>query len=111
MQGHQITFFTQQGRRHGHQLLAEWLLGLARECGLHGATVIAGAKGIGHDGQVHSAGFIDLADQPQLVIMTATTEQADALLARIQAQDLRLFYVRSAVEFGVLGQGAAEHSA
>jgi PII-like signaling protein len=106
MQGCQITFFTQQGRRHGHQPIADWLLGLARECGLQGATVVAGAKGIGHDGQLHSAGFIDLADQPQMVIMTATAAQADALLARIQAEDLRLFFVRSPVEFGVLGRSA-----
>jgi uncharacterized protein len=105
MQGYQITFFTQQGRKHGHTALCDWLLGVAKDCGLHGATIVAAAKGFGHTGQMHSAGFFDLADQPQLVVMTATAEQADALLARIRSEDLQLFYLKSPAEFGLLGAG------
>ncbi|HTV79220.1 MAG TPA: DUF190 domain-containing protein [Steroidobacteraceae bacterium] len=103
MQGYQLTFFTQQGRRHGHALLVDWLLMLARDSGLQGATIVAAAKGFGHTGQMHSAGFFDLADQPQLVIMTATAEQAEALLGRIGAENLQLFYLRTPAEFGLLG--------
>lgn len=105
MQGYQLTFFTQQGRRHGHTPLCDWLLALARDCGLHGATVVGAAKGFGHTGQMHSATFFDLADQPQLVIMTATAEQSDALLARIRAENLHLFYLRSPADFGLIGSG------
>jgi PII-like signaling protein len=103
MQGFQITFFTQQDRRHGHEPLSDWLLGLARESGLAGATVVNGAKGFGHTGQMHSAGFFDLADQPQMVIMTATTEQTEALLSRIRAENLQLSYLKTPAEFGLLG--------
>jgi PII-like signaling protein len=106
MQGYQLTFFTQQGRRHGHTPLCDWLLDLARHAGLHGATVIGAAKGFGHTGQMHAAGFFDLADQPQLVIMTATAEQADALLARIRSENLQLFHLKCPAEFGLLGAGA-----
>jgi PII-like signaling protein len=103
MQGYQFTFFTQQGRRHGHTPLCDWLLGLAKDSGLHGATVVGAAKGFGHTGQMHSAGFFELADQPQLVMMTATAEQAETLLARIRAEDLQLFYLKCPAEFGLLG--------
>jgi PII-like signaling protein len=105
MHGCQLTFFTQQGRRHGHTPLCDWLLKLARDSGLHGATVIGAAKGFGHTGQMHSAGFFELADQPQLVMMTATTEQAEILLAQIRSENLQLFYLKCPAEFGLLGPG------
>jgi PII-like signaling protein len=103
MQGFQLTFFTLQDRRHGNQPVGDWLLDLAREQGLHGATVVAAAKGFGHDGKIHSADMLDLADQPQMVVMTATAEQVKTILARLQTEKLQLFYVKSAVEFAVLG--------
>jgi len=105
MQGYQITFFTQQGRKHGHTPLCDWLLSLAQDSGLDGATIVAAAKGFGHTGQTHSAGFFDLADQPQLVVMTATAEQAETLLQRIRSEDLQLFYLKCPAEFGLLGAG------
>jgi len=104
MQGIQLTFFTLQDRRHGNRPVSDWLLELAKASGLHGATVVAAAKGFGHDGQIHSADLIDLADQPQMVVMTATAEQAKAVLARLQAEKLQLFCVKTAVEFGSLDE-------
>jgi uncharacterized protein len=104
MQGFQLTFFTLQDRRHGKKTVSDWLLDLAKESGLHGASVMAGAKGFGHDGLVHSADMIDLADQPLMVVMTATAEQANAVLSRLKAEKLQLFYVKTAVEFGILGE-------
>ncbi|SFM95617.1 DUF190 domain-containing protein [Nitrosomonas communis] len=41
MQGFQVTFFTQQDRRHGSLPLGEWLLQEARRLGVAGATLIA----------------------------------------------------------------------
>jgi uncharacterized protein len=103
MQGFQLSFFTLQDRRHGTKPVSDWLLDLAKELGLHGASVMAGAKGFGHDGQIHSADLIDLADQPQMVVMTATPEQVDMIFSRLKAEQLQLFYVKTSVEFGVLG--------
>ena len=40
MNGYQITFFTQQDRRHRGKPMADWLVVLAGELGLRGATVI-----------------------------------------------------------------------
>jgi uncharacterized protein len=107
MQGFQLTFFTLQDRRHGNKPISDWLLDLAKELGLHGATVMAGAKGFGHDGQIHSADMIDLADQPQTVVMMATPGQVKSILSRLHAEKLKLFYVKAPVEFGFPGDAGS----
>ncbi|WP_126444567.1 DUF190 domain-containing protein [Sulfuricystis multivorans] len=106
MNGYQITFFTQQDRRHKGKPLADWLVHLAKELGLQGATVLAGSEGLGHDRRIHSARFFELADQPVEVVMAVSSEQAERLFARLKAEGVHLFYVKTAVEFGVLGEDA-----
>ncbi|HYA75998.1 MAG TPA: DUF190 domain-containing protein, partial [Burkholderiaceae bacterium] len=48
MNGYQITFFTQQDRRHHGKPLADWLVHLAKDMDLRGATLIAASEGFGH---------------------------------------------------------------
>jgi PII-like signaling protein len=105
MQGYQITFFTQQDRRHKGKPLADWLVHLAQELGLSGATLISGNEGFGHHGRLHSAHFFELADQPQEVVLAATAEETERLFERLKAEGVQLFYVKTPVEFGVLGEG------
>jgi uncharacterized protein len=105
MQGYQITFFTSQDKRHEGKPLADWLVHLAQEMELPGATVFAGGEGFGHHGRIHSARFFELANQPQEVLMAVTTEQAERLFARLKNEGVHLFYVKTPVEFGVLGAG------
>ncbi len=50
MQGFQITFFTQQDRRHHDKPMAEWLL-------------LAASQDYGQHRRIHSAHFFELADQ------------------------------------------------
>ena len=107
MKGFQITFFTQQDKRHGGRPLGEWLLQLARELDLPGATLIAGSEGFGQRRHMHSARFFELADQPQEVQLVVSDDQAQALFARLQLEGVHLFYVRTPVEFGTLGGPAA----
>lgn len=45
MQGYQLTFFTQQDRKHGHLPLGEWLVQEARKLDIGGATLIAASEG------------------------------------------------------------------
>jgi PII-like signaling protein len=104
MKGYQITFFTQQDQRHGHKPLAEWLMFAARDLGIRGATVIAGTEGYGHHGRIHAARFFELADQPQEVVVAVTEEEGERLFGLLQKEGLRLFYIRTPVEFGVVGE-------
>ena len=103
MNGYQVTFFTQQGRSIHGQPVGEWLIGLAKQMGLHGATLVAAAEGVGRSGKVHAAHFFELNDQPIEVVTIVTTEEADRLFSRLQAEKLKIFYVKVPVEFGVVG--------
>jgi len=103
MNGYQITFFTQQDRRHRGKPMADWLVVLAGELGLRGATVIPASEGIGHHHRVHSAHFFELADQPLSVVMAVTSDEAARLFEGLRAEDVHLFYVKTPVEFGVTG--------
>lgn len=103
MHGYQITFFTQQDHRHNGKPLADWLVRLAQELGLPGATLIAAGEGFGHHGRLHSARFFELADRPQEVTMAASAEETDRLFERLKAEGVHLFYVKTAVEFGSIG--------
>lgn len=105
MNGYQITFFTQQDHRHKGKPIGDWLVHLAQELGLRGATMIPGGEGFGHHRRIHSAHFFELADQPQEVVMAVTEDEAQRLFERLRAEDVHLFYVKAPVEFGTLGKG------
>jgi hypothetical protein len=58
---------------------------------------------MGHHHRIHSAHFFELADQPLSIVMAVTSEEADRLFERLRADGVHLFYVKTAVEFGVVG--------
>ena len=104
MQGFQLTFFSYQDKRHKGRQVADWLVHVAQELGLRGATLVGAGEGFGHHKRLHSVHFVDLADQPLEVIMVLTLEECDRLFARLAAEGLRVFYVKTPVEFGTLGE-------
>jgi uncharacterized protein len=104
MQGYQVTFFTYQDRRHQGHPLAHWLLQLEEELGLRGATLVGAGEGFGHHKRLHSVRFIDLSDQPLEVVMVLTQQENDRLFERLQAEQVKVFYVRTPAEFGMLGE-------
>jgi PII-like signaling protein len=101
--GFQITFFTQEDRKHNDKPLGEWLIQLAKEMELRGATLLKASVGVGHDGRFHSANFFELADQPLQVIMAVDKHEAERLFQRLKAEGVHLFYVKTPIEFGTLG--------
>jgi uncharacterized protein len=106
MNGYQITFFTHQDRRHKGKQMGEWLLGLVSELGLRGASLHSGGESFSRGGRMHSAHFFELSDQPVEVLVAVTSEQSTRLFERLKAEKVHLFYVKTAVEFGVLGVDA-----
>jgi PII-like signaling protein len=104
MKGYLMSFLAEQNRRIEHVQAMEWLLQLAKELGVSGCTTFSGVESFGADGRRHSARFFDLADQPMEIVMAVTEEQADLLLKRIDATDTKVFYTKTAVEYGHLGK-------
>jgi len=101
MQGFQLTFFTQQDRKHSGQPLADWLLQEAQRLGIHGATLIAASEGYGHHGKLHSAHFFELADQPMELTMALSAADADRLFLRLREEKIDLFYLKAPIEYGM----------
>ena len=108
MQGYQVTFFTQQNRRHGNAPIVDWLMEIAKSIGINGVTTMAGAEGIGRSGTLHSAHFFELADQPVEVTMAVTQAQCDSLFARLEEEAANIFFAKTEVDFGVTGKPQAE---
>ncbi|MDM8349631.1 DUF190 domain-containing protein [Pseudomonas sp. sp1636] len=111
MQGYQVTFFTQQNRRHRGKMLADWLVTLAKEMHLPGATLVSAIEGFGHTGRLHSYHFFELADQPMEVALVLSEEECQRLFERLQQEDLALFYVKTPAEYGTLGKQAGADTA
>jgi PII-like signaling protein len=106
MQGYQLTFFTQQDHRHHGKSLAHWLVEEARAMGIGGATLFAASEGYGHHRRIHSVHFIELTDQPLEVVMAVSQEDADRVFAMLEKEKIKLFYCKTAVEFGTTGPEA-----
>ncbi len=104
MNGFLITFYTAQNRTYQGQVMSEWLLAVAKQMHLRGATVLAGIQGVDHQGLFHSAGFFELADRPIQIQFAVTSEQATELLDHLNNKEISLFYVKTPIEFGVVGQ-------
>jgi len=100
MQGFQLTFITQQGRRHRGRPLGEWLLQECRQLGIGGATLVAATEGYGRHGKIHSAHFIELADQPIEVTMAVDAAESERVFALLQREGIEIFYIKAPIEFG-----------
>lgn len=107
MNGYQVTFFTHQDRRNHGLPLADWLLKAARDLGIAGGTVLAASQGLGHDRRLHSAHFFELADQPVEVTFALSELEVSALFALLAQENIRLFYTKVPVEYGVLGTASS----
>ena len=103
MKGFLVIFFTQQNRRHRGKMLGEWLVDLAKEMGLRGATLATGIEGFGHSGKLHSSHFFELADQPTEIRMAITEDESEQLFKRLELEDISLFYIKTPVELGFVG--------
>lgn len=106
MKGYQITIMTEQNRRIENKQPMEWLMEVAAELGISGATVFSGVESFGGDGRRHSARFFELTDQPVEFVAAVTADQAERLIERINLADTRVFYIKTEIEFGQLGAGA-----
>ncbi|MDE3735336.1 DUF190 domain-containing protein [Metapseudomonas resinovorans] len=111
MNGFLVIFFTQQNRRYHGKMVGDWLVDLANELGLRGATMSTAIEGFGHTGRLHSAHFFELADQPIEVRLALTEEESARLFERLEDEDIALFYIKTQIEFGTLGKEAKKADA
>jgi PII-like signaling protein len=99
-----LRFYMHENHKQHGILLYEWLLENAKKNGVHGGSAFRAIAGYGRQGHLHEQHFYELAaDLPVVVEFLLSSEEADAMLARLRAENVRVFYSRTAVEFGALG--------
>ncbi|WP_198972829.1 DUF190 domain-containing protein [Xylophilus sp. ASV27] len=104
MKGYQLTFFTEQNRRHGHTPIGEWLLKFAQDNGAAGGTLVGGAEAFDHAGRFHSAHFFELADQPLAITVSVDEAACQRLMDALAQEEVKLGYVKVPVEYGHVGK-------
>jgi PII-like signaling protein len=103
MQSVYLKFYVAEKQRHNGTLLYEWLLEEAKKLGLSGGSAFRAVAGFGRHGHLHEETFFELAgEMPLQVEFVADAALADKLLEALRTHKLNLFYVRYAVESGVL---------
>src|SRR5437764_15337054 len=86
-------------------VLYEWLLEQAKKMGIHGGSAFRAIAGFGQHGILHEEHFFELAgDLPVEIDFAVTDAEAEKLLALIDKEQIRIFYARIPIEFGVVGQ-------
>lgn len=103
-EGVYLKIFALENAHHGGKLLYEWLVDVAVEMGLPGCSVFRAISGYGHHHKRHSQNFLELqGNLPLEIVFALTNAQADALLARLQQQQVNLFHIRVPARFGIIG--------
>ncbi len=103
MNGIHLRFYTYENRKHGGELLYEWLLEYAKKLGIHGGSAFRAIAGFGRHGRLHEQHFFELAgDVPVLVEFIASEVEADGLIAALHKENVPLFYARLATEFNMI---------
>jgi len=76
-----LTIFCTETDRHGSRTLHEWLVALAKEKGLAGATAVRADVGFGQHRRLHHHHLISLTEQlPMIVQIIDTAQKIDAYL-------------------------------
>jgi len=103
MNGTLLRFYVHENRKHNHILLYEWLLEQAKKLGIHGGSAFRAIAGFGRHGVLHEEHFFELAGDMTVEIDFAVTDaEADQLLGLIRQQNIRVFYARIPIEYGVV---------
>ena len=98
-----LRFYVHENRKHDHILLYEWLLEHAKKLGIHGGSAFRAIAGFGRHGVLHEEHFFELAGDMTVEIDFAVTDaEADQLLGFIRQQNIRVFYARIPIEYGVV---------
>jgi PII-like signaling protein len=103
MKGIHLRFYTYENRKHGGELVYEWLLEQAKRLGIHGGSAFRAIAGFGSHGRLHEQHFFELAgDVPVLVEFIVSEAEGDSLIALVRRANMHLFYARLAAEFELI---------
>ena len=78
MQGYLLRFYTEQKVQYRGKPLSKWLLGVAQQFKIQGATILSALESVGRQGESHSSRFFELADQPIQVELVVEDDRPES---------------------------------
>lgn len=101
MKGICLRFYTYEFQKHHGMIMHEWLLEFAKKHDFHGGSAFRGVAGFGRHGVMHEEKFFELASNvPVEVVLIAEEKNVTSFLDLLKGEQIDLFYVKMAVEFG-----------
>lgn len=98
-----LKFYVAEKQHHQGTLLYEWLLEEAKKMGAPGGFAFRSIAGFGRHGRMHEETFFELAGELPVQIEFVLDEAlADKFIVELREHKLNLFYVRYAVDSGVI---------
>jgi PII-like signaling protein len=87
----------------------EWLLEQANGIGIRGGSAFRAMAGFGRHHVLHESTFFELAGTLTVEVeFIVTEEEAQELLERVRAENIRLFYARIPALFAVINPQAGD---
>jgi PII-like signaling protein len=102
-----LRFYVHQPRKHGKDLLFEWLLARAKEMGIHGGSAFFAVAGYGRHGVIHEQRFFELPEVlPVMVEFIVSPAEADKLLDLVRAEKIQCLCTRTPTEVILIEGGS-----
>ena len=99
----QLTFYVTEKQHHAGMPLYDWLLEKAKTLGIPGGSAFRAIAGYGRHGKLHEETFFELAGEMAVKVEFIVDEQyAEKFLDVLHAENQKIFYVRYAVQSGVI---------
>ncbi len=103
MKGTYLRFYVHELRKREGELLYDWLLGKAKEMGIHGGSAFRAIAGYGGHGILHEQRFFELtADLTVEVEFIVNDENTERLLEMIRQAGIHMVYAKVPADFGVI---------
>ena len=94
-----LRFYVHQPRKHGKELLYEWLLARAKDLGIHGGSAFFATAGYGRHGVMHEQRFFELPEMlPVMVEFIVSPEESEQLLELARSGKIHAFVTRTPTE-------------
>jgi PII-like signaling protein len=109
MQASLLRFYVHENQRHHGRLFWEWLLEQANGLGIRGGSAFRAMAGFGRHHHLHEAQFFELAGSLTIEVeFIVDDDEAQRLLALIEAEKIRVLYARVPARLGVLNPDAGD---
>lgn len=103
--GIRVELFFPENEMHKHVLIEKWVFDAARWAGISGGAIYKAYAGYGKHGELRDEGiFDDDRTQPMMASFISSAAIAQKFLDYLAKEGLDLFYTRTEVEYGRVGE-------